>query len=245
MVNILNMSNKKICTKLCLIFLLLSCKGEIKLSFSEISPTIIDNTIVEVNIPEAIGIEETANSINSKIHKQVIESLHLGDTGEMYASSIEECIILFNEEFNAFKLDFPETNEIWEAQIDGDVIFISSEIVSIAITTYKNTGGAHGNLNISILNFDTQSGKKISNEDLFTDFKQFQNIAQTQFDRKFKEQDLFFENSPFQLSNNIGYTQEGILLLYNTYEIAPYSSGTIELTIPFNLLKSVLAFNRF
>jgi hypothetical protein len=239
------MPNKKIYIKLCLLFLLLSCEEEIKLSFSEITPTTVNNTIVKVNIPEAMGIDETAYSINSKIHKHVIESLHIGDAGEISSRSIEESINLFNEEFNAFKLDFPETNEIWEAQIDGDIMFLSSEIVSIAITTYKNTGGAHGNLNISILNFNAQSGKEISNEDLFTNYKEFQNIAQNQFDKKFKEQDLFFENTPFQLPINIGYTEKGILLLYNTYEIAPYSSGTIELTIPFHLLKSVLAFNRF
>jgi len=46
-----------------------------------------------------------------------------------------------------------------------------------------------------------------------------------------------------QICANIGYTEEGIVLLYNTYEIAPYSTGIIEFTIPFDKVSSLLVFN--
>ena len=44
--------------------------------------------------------------------------------------------------------------------------------------------------------------------------------------------DYFFGDS-FQLPENIGFSDEGVILLYNVYEIAPYSEGITEFTIPF------------
>mgnify|MGYP003630478317 FL=1 len=223
--------------------LLFNCSEAIKTTFSDINISTENNNIVEVTIPKAFGNTEITNSINYEIEKLVINALIIGEQNNIQVKTIEESIIAFNQEYDTFKADFPESLQIWEAQIDGEILLQSSEITSISITSYVNTGGAHGVLNISFLNFNSITGKQLLNKDLFTDIAGFKAIAQTYFNKATKENDVVFDQNKFELPTNIGYTDDGLVLLYNTYEIAPYSTGIIEFAIPFKAIESYLVFN--
>lgn len=45
---------------------------------------------------------------------------------------------------------------------------------------------------------------------------------------------------PFQVSENYAFTDQGMVVKYGTYELAPYSSGQPELLIPYSDLEGVL-----
>lgn len=45
---------------------------------------------------------------------------------------------------------------------------------------------------------------------------------------------------PFQASDNYAFTDQGIVVKYNSYEIAPYSYGQPELLIPYSELEGIL-----
>tara|TARA_R110002072_G_scaffold166190_1_gene319419 strand:+ start:111 stop:833 length:723 start_codon:yes stop_codon:yes gene_type:complete len=237
------MSNRLYILVACVSIFFFSCEEHTKTTFSEISISTENNTSVEINIPKANGNSRVIDSINSSIEKAVITALQIGVPDNIELETIEESIASFNKEFETFKTDFPESLQIWDAQIDGEVLFQSPEIISISITSYVNTGGAHGILHISFLNFDSITGKRITNKNLFTNIGAFKEIAQTHFDKAIKEKDILFETDKFELPANIGYTEDGLVLLYNTYEIAPYSTGIIEFAIPFDEIESYLVFN--
>lgn len=228
---------------ICCFFVFLNCTKEQKTIYSEVNITTNDNNLVEVNIPKAEGNKSISNQINSEIQKKVISALHIGNLNDIHSPSIEESIASFNYEYKVFNKDFPESPQLWEAQIDGEVIYQSDELTTIAITSYKNTGGAHGNLNISFLNFDSKTGQKLDNSQLFTDIKSFKAIAKTYFEEEIKEKNLLTDYKTFELPENIGYSENGIILLYNTYEVAPHATGIIEFAIPFRKAASSLAFN--
>ncbi|WP_445195955.1 PdaC/SigV domain-containing protein [Tamlana sedimenti] len=229
-----------------LFMLFVACNDETKTSFSEINIPLENNNIVEINIPEAKGNKTITNHINSEISRTVSTSLHIGDPDEVVLKPIEESVEAFNTEYDSFKHDFPETNLIWEAQIDGEVIYQSPEIISIAITSYVNTGGAHGLLNITFLNFESTTGQKIQNDKLMNNLEGFKALAKTYFDKSISEKEsIVFESDTFQLPANIAYSESGVVLLYNTYEIAPYSTGIIEFAIPFEEAEPFLVFNNF
>ncbi|AUP79191.1 DUF3298 and DUF4163 domain-containing protein [Flavivirga eckloniae] len=229
----------------CSLFICIACKDEVKLSFSEINVTTNNNNLVEVNIPNAIGNKAITNQINSAISETVIASLHIGDPDTIASKSIEESITSFNKEFLTFKTDFPKTIEQWDAQIDGEIIFQSPELISIAITSYVNTGGAHGTINITFLNFETETGNLIPNEKLFKDIEGFKKVTETHFYETIKNEDITLDIENFELPANMAYAEDGIILLYNTYEIAPYATGIIEFTVPFEEIDSFLHFNSF
>ncbi|GGG38199.1 DUF3298 and DUF4163 domain-containing protein [Bizionia arctica] len=220
-----------------------TCKEEKPIEFKEVTKTTNSNNLVELNIPEAIGNESVSKAINHSISQLVISSLNVNDTNGIEPKTVEESIDLFNNEYAFFKTNFPDSVVPWEAQIDGDVMYQSADVISISMTSYLNTGGAHGNLIISFLNFNSQTGKLLKNEDLFEDYLAFTELAKTYFNEEIADKkDLYFEPDNFKLPENIGFDEEGIILLYNTYEVAPYSSGITEIHIPWEDLQTSLNF---
>ena len=173
-------------------FVLLSCNEELKTTFIDINITTENNSLVEINIPNAIGTDLISVNINSEISKLVIAELHVGETESIISKSIEEGITLFNEEYKAFNNDFPDSTAPWEVQIDGEILFQSSEIISIAITSYMNTGGAHGISNISFINFDAATGNRIPNNKLFKNEAAFKATAQPYFEAAHKGRWCYF-----------------------------------------------------
>jgi hypothetical protein len=232
---------KHLVVVLCLLFY--SCNQELKTTFSEVEITTETNTLVTVNIPKAFGNPTISNNINFEINKQVINALQVGEPNSATLSSVEESIHAFNNEYQTFSKEYPEVSMPWEAQIDGGLLFQSDEIISVSITSYLNTGGAHGNTVIVFLNFDAQTGKRIKNADLITGEAGFKKLAASYFERNITADSVLFKSDGFQLPENMGYVDEGIHLLYNTYEMAPYTTGIIEFTIPFKEAGSFLAFN--
>ncbi len=232
---------------LCALLLVLSCNKATQIRFSETNISTKNNRIVEVNIPQANGASAVAKAMNSEIRKTVTTALHTGNPDGAMLTSVEEGIERFNAEYLQFKRDFPETEIQYEAQIDGEVLYQSPEMICVALTSYTNTGGAHGLYNVSFLNFDVSTGKKVSNQQLITDAEGFKKKARPYFDEAVAEKggDALFDAENFQLPANIGYTENGLVLLYNTYEIAPYSTGIIEFRIPYGEVAPYLAFNHF
>ena len=89
--------------------------------------------------------------------------------------------------------------------------------------------------------FDPKTGKQIGNEALFKNWNLFKVFAEAKFRAKYKipkEQSinstgLFFENDVFQVAQNIFFTNDGIVLHYNPYEIAAYADGSRELVLSY------------
>ena len=54
---------------------------------------------------------------------------------------------------------------------------------------------------------------------------------------------LMFENEKFNLPENIFYTDDGLLLYYNSYEAASYADGPKELLLPYKEVNDYLVFN--
>jgi len=235
-------NTKFILTLLCFLFLF-SCQKETKLVFKESSFTTEKNTLVEIIIPVAEGNNNIGSVINSDLKKEIVKSLQIVDNETTDLKSIEESIAAFNNEYSNFKKDFPEDFQPWEAQIDGEIMYQSQEIISMSLTSYINTGGAQGNLNISFLNYDAKTGNRIKNIDLFSDIENFKNVAKSYFENAIEDKSNAFNANSFELPENIGYTEEGLILLFNAYETAPYASEIIEFVIPFEKISSLLIFD--
>lgn len=242
-VNNLQMHYRKTLLIIYLISVIFSCNEELKITFSDTNMTTANNKLVQVNIPKASGNSVVANQINDEINKTVVAALQIGEQNVITSKTIEESITLFNEEYHVFNADFPDVSQPWEAQIDGEIMFQSPEIISVSITSYINTGGAHGNTNISFLNFNASTGKRIQNSELIKNKEAFKTIAKSYFKDAVTENDMLFDPDNFQLPANMGFTEEGLILLYNTYEVAPYSTGIIDFTIPIEEVSDFLAFN--
>ena len=216
---------------------LISCKENIPLHFTERNIEFSDDAVIEINIPNADGTNSVAESINSIIENFIVNTISFGEDS-LINISLNDAAKKFDSMYVTFKDDFEESFLVWEAFIDGEVTYQSPEITCIAINSYLNTGGAHGNMNISFLNFNSQTGQLMQNDDIIKN-NDFIKLAEKYFTLELQEEsnedgfDDYFFGDDFHLPENIGFSDEGVILLYNVYEIAPYSEGIIEFTIPF------------
>ena len=211
--------------------------------FTEDTITTPSNEIVHITIPVAQGNTDISEKINEKLKSIISESIVYGDSINEQLP-LEAQIDSFNLQYKSFKNEFPDAPMIWEIQVDGEVLYQSPELITIALTIYSNTGGAHGISTITLVNFDPVSGENLQPLNLFNNLTAVSDLAKLVFDKQIegKESD-YFNSGNFELPKNIGLSDDGVLFLYNVYEIAPYSTGISEFTIPFDELESYLNYH--
>lgn len=109
---------------------------------------------------------------------------------------------------------------------------------------YQYSGGAHGISDINYLTLDLENGKIIKLSDFFNskvDYKSvLDQLIKKQISKSDKDKDFFHENSEVCLIKDdhpFFFDVDGNLnIVFNVYEIAPYSSGIIYFKIPSNEL---------
>lgn len=219
-----------------------ACSKEEKISFTNTDP--IENNCedcpkIAIDLP--IAQPETlpeAQNINEALREFAISILNYTD--EDRPDSIADAIADFNLQYKKLKDAYPENIVPWEAKIEGEVSYENQKIVSIIMDSYIFTGGAHGYGSTSFLNFDTRTGKELSVEDIFINPEEFTVFVETIFR---KQNDLnpgvninstgfMFEDDQFHLPQSIGFDQQGIILIYNPYEIASYADGQTKIHVP-------------
>ena len=234
---------------LCFI-LLIGCNDDHKLTFE---PLIVsDNDCKEcpnisIEIPKALEQSKLTETINTALEEELISLLVFDD--EIEASSISEAIQSFKNGYEELKKLYPDETTGWEAKISGAVSFEDKNMITIALNSYLFTGGAHGYTTRSFLNFNKRKGKEIENWELFKNQDHFENFAEAKFriqedipqDNPINSTGFMFEQDEFYLPDNIGFTEKGLVLLYNQYEVASYADGAIELVLPYVEIKNYLA----
>lgn len=214
-----------------------SCKKNTPLIYSE--EVIIPKTqaTIELVYPKFEGNSNLATRLNKTIKQTIAKGLI--DTLET-TISLDDAINKFDTDYKSFKLKYQESQLEWEALVDSEITYQSNDIICIAVNTYINTGGAHGNAFIEFLNVNAKTGALLTHDEFIKNRPEFIQLAKTHFIKMLNDSDegLSLENcfldGIFKLPEQIGFSDEGIILLYNTYEILPNTQGITELTIPFN-----------
>ncbi|WP_373059626.1 DUF3298 domain-containing protein [Zunongwangia sp. H14] len=197
-----------------------------------------DCAFISISYPVAENENKVASKINEEIRSHIIEIVDYQEEEKLV--SVEELAINFIENYKTNARDFSAYELPWEATIFAEFTRRDAALISIRFNSRMFTGGAHGYSSISYLNFNPETGDLYSYNELFTpEFKRF-------FEEKFRkdqgigEEDsinstgLFFEDDTFVLPENIGFTEEGLVLHYNAYEIASYAEGEFSYRLPYS-----------
>lgn len=194
-----------------------------------------DCTIISLEVLTAKGPEEVAEQINRVLKNHVITTI---------SSEENPTITNYEDLTNTFINDHKKAAESfsneppWEAYLNESIYRKDEELLSIGITTEIFSGGAHGYKNLSFLNFNPKTGEELSWKDIFK--PQFKEHVEQRFRRdhnipaeeNINSTGFWFENDAFHLPANIGFTDEQVILVYNSYEIAPYADGDFYMEIP-------------
>ncbi len=182
-------------------------------------------------------------SVAAKINQAIINDLR----GE--SPSILEAADAYIADFDKEVQQEPDAPYFhnWTYEISQAVLSNDEKMFSIASNTYEYAGGAHGSYYTHYLNFNTQTGKKMTLGDVLkTDDK---TVLYELGEQLFKSEYLkngesykevgysFGEEDQFYLPDNYVFEKEGIRFLYNIYEIAPYVLGQQEILFPWEKIE--------
>lgn len=226
--------------------LISSCVQEQLFEFSETAIDKNDPTTIQIIYSKINDDSEVSTKINNTIESTLAQQIAFfeEDTDDL---SLEDAISQFEDRFVSFKNDFEAEATPWEVIINSEVVFQSMYVITIAVDSYTFTGGAHGNSVITLLNFDPETGNLYTQDEIFKKSSDLKALVEKSFkmetaSKSNTSEDYFF-GEDFKLPENVGFNEEGIIFLYNTYEIASYAQGITEFTIPYTEIYTFLNIN--
>ena len=203
----------------------------------QISDITIDLSFYQVNDTGRI-----AEKINNNIKSTVFTKIGVPEnTDSLNYQAYYNKIV---DEYKELSQNFPNSATIgFEQQTRSEISCNNGNILSVYMESYLYTGGAHGMEYHEFLNFDPNTGDQIDIVSRLQNNSRFLTIAE----KKLREKLNMDENDPwadhtflkqFKLPQNIGITPEGYRLIYNSYEILPYSEGHTDLFIDFDEVRN-------
>lgn len=154
------------------------------------------------------------------------------------------------EEYRAENLPMLDMEELagthmsWEDITEGKVAYTRGKTLSYIADKYMYRGGAHGISSRYACNFDLRTGKQVCEEDFFR--QGYDGALTSILTSHLKESlaspeelDMLFVEE-IEPNGNFCLSEKGVTYIYNHYEIAPYSMGIIEVTVPWAELDGLL-----
>lgn len=225
-----------------------SCQKEsATLSFSEVNILKEAITTIEINMPKAKGNNKAVKKINSTLNEFVCHALHI-DASIEKKETLNESIQGFNNAYANFNTliskELQEELPKWEALIDGEVIYNNINFTCIAMNSSINTGAANSNLILRFFNFDANSGKILTTNDLINNVEEFTSLVEKYYNKEvtstFIEADKLLNDNQFKLPETLGFSEEGVIVLYDNFSVGAFEKEIIEFTIPYEVVNTYL-----
>lgn len=128
----------------------------------------------------------------------------------------------------------------YEASAYYIVHYQKDDLLSLSVFYYRYTLGAHGHTLQRAYNFNLESGEEILLGDILKGKRDYVDIINQEIKREIElnPQEYFSEWSVFQsISEEQPFylIEDGIVVYFGLYEIAPYASGIRYFNIPYSL----------
>lgn len=199
----------------------------------------------EIEYPEAgstaEGLKEIQKQIKKAVYGEKYSYLGLEDGFDTYFNDLlaeyrESSLPVLEQFGNEASLDW--TYDI-EARFSGEY----GSMVSYTVSTYVYQGGAHGLQTTRAYTFDLRSGKSLGEDDIFKSGseEELSKLLTDHAGDSFENPDnLTLFVSKVEPNDNFSIGPDGVTFFYNPYEIAPYSSGIIPVTLSWSDLDGLL-----
>lgn len=179
-------------------------------------------------------------------------TLHISravDTGNPLADTLSFEIAgrKFIQDFKEAKEEFPEGAMGWYYNASVEVNVMSDTLLSLAASTESFTGGAHGGFGKYFINLNPSTGAAITLNDFYkigydealrqSAEAAFRQALEIDTSSSLADAGFEFADDKFKLNSNYGFTDKGIVFVFNIYEIGPYILGAQEILVPYEKIK--------
>jgi len=157
------------------------------------------------------------------------------------------------DEYHTQLIEWPENYNGYNHDIKQKLILQNNNFISLEVERYSFSAGAHGMGWIDFIHHDLKTGKRLYLNDFFKSIDKLMKLTESSFRKQMelKENDdleksgFWFTNNKFHINENFCFRNDSIEFMYNQYEIAPFSMGSILIKVPTKEVKSDLRGERF
>lgn len=155
----------------------------------------------------------------------------------------------YYEDISNLEGDNPPSWYWYQLFKSNKILFEDENILSYSVEHYYYEGGAHGSLSAIYYTIDLNNLTTITEESIFK--PNFHHLLTERIvENLMKKYDVttpedllnegFFDINDIAPNNNFWLNNQGVHYIFNQYEIAPYSMGPIEVTIPYQEIQSII-----
>ncbi len=206
---------------------------------------------IEMVYPAFSGDEALTRSINDSVQLTLSRILLMLNPEEDSAQTIDDLADLFISSYATFLAEVPDYDMGWWIESSYEIHQNTSKLLSFELMVSSFTGGAHPIGFSETFNYAMPEGRSLSLEELIIDRTGFLQLVEREFklSRELPEtanlaDEGFFYGNPFSLPANYAFTEEGLYLIYNVYEAAPYALGPTEFLLPYDKLSNLIQTDR-
>lgn len=207
------------------------------------------NVDISIEIPVCFDNETILDSVRSEIIRNLFGNSYVELDNKLIVEKFSLDLSKEYRQSNSSILDQMDSTTLYsfnnEHILEGFSLLNDKNIYSYGISRYVFMGGAHGLSTLTYLNFDLKTGKRITEEDLFTTGfvpKLTEILKSRIIEQSIEDKDIepisILEDTDYWVdaikpNGNFYITDESINYVFNPYEIAPYYMGQTEVVIPF------------
>jgi hypothetical protein len=206
---------------------------------------------IEMIYPSFSGDEALSPSINDSVQLTLSRILLMLNPEEDSTQTIDDLADLFISSYASFLAEVPDYDMGWWIESSYEIHQNTSKLLSFELMVSSFTGGAHPIGFSETFNYAMPEGRPLSLEQLIIDRTGFLQLVEREFklSRELPEaanlaDEGFFYGNPFALPANYVFTEEGLYLIYNVYEAAPYALGPTEFLLPYDKLDNLIQTDR-
>jgi hypothetical protein len=196
---------------------------------------------IKLEITQFEGNDPAVKALNKRIFTSVCNSVYTGETIQE-VKNYNALVQSFVTNYTQIKAELKQDSlPAWEAQAKAKINYQSKKLLNITVEYYLFTGGAHGYGATESLLFNPENGSTYKLNELFSNTAQLTELVEAKFRTHLKipakssltDAGYFFADDRFILPKNYIISEKGIQFHYNTYEVACYAQGPIDLFISY------------
>ena len=185
-----------------------------------------------------VGLEQNPDverRINDHITLQVDQ--YLDHARELYQQALQSYLELQEQGFPF---------HTWDARMDFSITYNDNCFLSMYTDRYEYTGGAHGNTIRTSETWELTSGTQRTLGSFFESGVDYRELLVDEIIRQAdanmaQEPGIYFEDYRELIAETFNpesfyLTPEGLVIYFQQYDIAPYSTGIVEFTIPYEFI---------
>lgn len=205
----------------------------------------------DLYIPTILSYKRLVPFINSAVHKAILENLRWDITNfqDNDTASMESLAKAFLNDYLRDRLEANNADPIpWNCSIEVSVEHNTQYLITLRSSSYIYTGGAHPLQTTNYYVIATHNPRFLTLHDIVKDTADVRTLAEMELRRMYdiplyhdlRNHGFMLASNALPLSSNFAFTRYGLTLVYNPYDISPYSMGMHTIQLPYNALTGLL-----